>query len=112
MSDEHWKRIQHQRSKKYKQGRNREFKQVGTSTYYLSRDKANHADSHFKLFIEKGTTLDFFGSVHKQIFMDEVLANEARLEKAFSKPDLKDFRIILKHDSGEGTKLKKSDLSS
>ncbi|XP_063410871.1 uncharacterized protein LOC134693859 [Mytilus trossulus] len=111
MSSENFDKIKKESSKKYKHADKRTFIKVGKSKYFLSRDMAGHGTSFCKLYEEKGSSLDFKGSVSKQIFKDEVVANESRLEDAFSKPDLKDFDIISKQESREDTVIKKKDLN-
>lgn len=97
----------------------RAYRQVGSSAFWLSRDKAGHGGSHssntgshFKLFIEKGKTLDFIGSVPITIFRKDIRRNDIRLELILEGgATLEDFDVIQnKKESHAGEQIKKKDL--
>ncbi|VDI16359.1 Hypothetical predicted protein [Mytilus galloprovincialis] len=96
-------------TKKHDDGR--QFKRVGSSKYWLSRDKAGHAGSFFKVFIEKGNTLDFIGSVPIRIFHTKVIMDESYLSRILHEgPELEDFNLIPKLESHKGEQIKMKDL--
>ncbi|XP_071145047.1 uncharacterized protein [Mytilus edulis] len=96
-------------TKKHDDGR--QFKRVGSSKYWLSRDKAGHAGSFFKVFIEKGNTLDFIGSVPIRIFHTKVIMDESYLSRILHEgPELEDFNLIPKEESHKGEQIKMKDL--
>lgn len=98
---------------------NKTYQQVGTGKYWLSRDKASHGGahssntgSHFKLFVEKGNTLDFVGSVPITIFRKDIRRSDVLLQGILDgEPILQDFDIIQnKRESHAGEQIKKKDL--
>ncbi|CAG2228262.1 unnamed protein product [Mytilus edulis] len=96
-------------TKKHDDGR--QFKRVGSSKYWLSRDKAVHAGSFFKVFIEKGNTLDFIGSVPIRIFHTKVIMDESYLSRILHEgPELEDFNLIPKLESHKGEQINMKDL--
>lgn len=93
--------------------RSRTFRRVGDSKFWLSRDHAGHGGSHFKLYIKKGNSLDFIGSVPKTIFIRPIYQNPQRLDEVLKsriKLDLDDFNLINKAESHGGEQIKMNDL--
>ncbi|CAC5403255.1 unnamed protein product [Mytilus coruscus] len=96
-------------TKKHDDGR--QFKRIGDSKYWLSRDKAGHGGSFFKVFIEKGNTLDFIGSVPIRIFHQKVITDESYLLRILHEgPKLEDFKLLPKQESHKGEQIKMKDL--
>lgn len=108
-----WKKIRETSNKTYKHNRDgRQFKRIGNSEYWLSRVKGiPHAGGFFKVYIEKGNTIDFLGSVPKRIFNQNVISNESYLLRILHEsPELEDFEFIPKYESHSGEKIKKKRL--
>ncbi|XP_052082731.1 uncharacterized protein LOC127720270 [Mytilus californianus] len=96
-------------TKKHDDGR--QFKRIGDSKYWLSRDKAGHGGSFFKVFIEKGNTLDFIGSVPIRIFHEKVITDESYLLRILHEGSkLEDFNLLPKQESHKGEQIKMKDL--